>query len=228
MQVQDAPLFICKFEGGHEACAVVFCSPAALDPARGVVLAQRAYRRLYHGAYIDLAGNEELPASERDKYRKPAASQPPAIVHARFELNGEVDNPYGAAAPLPLVGTAESARPDVPADDGFSRWLADNPPPDLQELVERYDGYSKVPPEAWADFERAKVVWEVKRKARLRRWPPTGDALATPDQPSPQPSPREACIVCGVEACFGYRNRDRMEWFCVEHRRTQAWADARR
>jgi DNA N-6-adenine-methyltransferase (Dam) len=199
----------------------------ALDAARGVMLARRAYTKLYRDAH--------------EEYR-----EPPAIVHARFELNGEVlatynwaalaelvvpvdDNPYGGIAPLPLAGTpaVASARPDAPADDGFSRWLKDNPPPDLQRLVDRYGGHSKVPPEAWADFDRAKVSWEVKRKSRLRYQPPAGDALATPDQvPSPESSPFEPCVVCGIEARFGYRNRDRMEWFCAEHRRAQSWADA--
>jgi hypothetical protein len=29
----------------------------------------------------------------------------------------------------------------------FAEWLADHPEPSLQELVERYGGYSRVPPE---------------------------------------------------------------------------------
>jgi hypothetical protein len=163
----DALLFIARFAGGHEACAAVFCPPDALDPGRGVMLTQRAYTKLYRDAH--------------EQYR-----EPPAIVQARFELNGEVlatydatalaalvvpadDNPYGGTAPLPRVDTSmvESTRPDVPADDDFSRWLKDNSAPDLQELVARYGGYSKAPPEAWADFERAKVGWEAKRKSRL-------------------------------------------------------------
>jgi hypothetical protein len=29
------------------------------------------------------------------------------------------------------------------------------PPPDLQELVQRYGTYSAIPPEAWAEWDRA-------------------------------------------------------------------------
>jgi len=92
------PLFICKFEGGHETCTAVFCPPDALDLARGVELARGAYRRLYQGAYGDLAKNEELSVSERDRYRKLAATPAPAIVCARFEFNGEVLATYDATA----------------------------------------------------------------------------------------------------------------------------------
>ncbi len=57
--------------------------------------------------------------------------------------------------------------------DDFAQWLKANPAPDLQALVERFGGYARVPPEAWAEFDRAKERWEAERKARLSRQPPT-------------------------------------------------------
>jgi hypothetical protein len=41
----------------------------------------------------------------------------------------------------------------------FSEWLRDHPEPSLQELVERWGGYSHVPVEAWAEFDRRMARW---------------------------------------------------------------------
>ena len=71
---QTDPIFIAEFEGGHQTCTAVFCSPDKLDPARGLLLAQRAYTRLR---------NDPLP---------------PPIVRARFEFNGKVLATYDGAA----------------------------------------------------------------------------------------------------------------------------------
>jgi len=46
----------------------------------------------------------------------------------------------------------------------FADWLKRNPAPDLQELVQRYGGFSRVPVEAWAQFDRAKQQWEARRR----------------------------------------------------------------
>lgn len=67
------PIFICKFEGGHETCTAVFCPPDKLDLAQGVMLARKAYTRL-------------------------RATPPPPIVSARFEFQGQVLVSYDAAA----------------------------------------------------------------------------------------------------------------------------------
>jgi hypothetical protein len=48
----------------------------------------------------------------------------------------------------------------------FSQWLADHPEPNVQDLVERYGGYSKVPIEAWADFDRRMAEWREAYKNR--------------------------------------------------------------
>jgi hypothetical protein len=223
--MKNIPLFICRFEGGHAASVAVFCALDALDPARGVMLARRAYAKLYRDAH--------------GEHRKP-----PAIVRARFELNGgEVlatydatalaelvvpvdDNPYGGTVPLPPVDTLtiESTRSDAPADDGFSYWLQDNPTPDLQAFVGRYGTYNKIPPTAWADFDRAKTSWEAKRKARLQH-----HSLADmPAVASPESSLLERCTACGAEAHFGYRVNGETRWFCADHRLAKWWADEQR
>jgi hypothetical protein len=41
----------------------------------------------------------------------------------------------------------------------FAEWLAENPEPSLQELVERHGGYSRIRVEAWADFDRRMERW---------------------------------------------------------------------
>ena len=42
----------------------------------------------------------------------------------------------------------------------------DTPEPNLQDLVERYGGYSRVPPEAWADFDHRMERWREAYKQR--------------------------------------------------------------
>jgi hypothetical protein len=43
--------------------------------------------------------------------------------------------------------------------DTFADWLRDHPEPSLAELVERFGGYSRVPVEAWAEFDRRMARW---------------------------------------------------------------------
>jgi hypothetical protein len=75
---QADPIFIAEFEDGHQTCTAVFCSPDELDPARGVMLARRAY-----------SGLRNL--------------QPPAIVRAHFEFNDTVLQRYDAAAIAAII-----------------------------------------------------------------------------------------------------------------------------
>ena len=70
---QTDPIFIAEFANGHQTCTTVFCPPDKLDPARGAMLARRAYTRLRN-------------------------DPPPPIVRARFEFNGEVLATYNATA----------------------------------------------------------------------------------------------------------------------------------
>jgi hypothetical protein len=49
----------------------------------------------------------------------------------------------------------------------FSTWLKQNPGPFLQALVDQYGGYSSIPPDAWAEYDRARWTWESARRDRL-------------------------------------------------------------
>jgi hypothetical protein len=53
--------------------------------------------------------------------------------------------------------------------ESFEEFRKRDPPPDLQQLVERYGGYSRVPPEAWAKIDAAMAAWERRRRVRLVR-----------------------------------------------------------
>ena len=48
----------------------------------------------------------------------------------------------------------------------FTVWLAENPEPSLAELVRQHGGYSSIPPEAWAAFDRAMANWQLRRRER--------------------------------------------------------------
>jgi hypothetical protein len=77
-------------------------------------------------------------------------------------------------------------------DKSFAEWLRDNPPPDLQALVEnagrRYaaaigeeyvedpskrpphqGGYPHITPDEWADYDRAMKEWQQLRRTRTVR-----------------------------------------------------------
>jgi hypothetical protein len=34
------------------------------------------------------------------------------------------------------------------------------PPPDLHALIKQYGAYSAIPPQAWADYDRAVAEWK--------------------------------------------------------------------
>ena len=51
----------------------------------------------------------------------------------------------------------------------YAEWLARNPAPDLQRLVERWDGFSKVPVDAWTQFDQQMARWQERRRAFLQR-----------------------------------------------------------
>jgi hypothetical protein len=63
--------FVADFEDGRQITVGIACTPDKLDPARGIFLA-----RWVHSI----------------------KQTPPKIIRARFELNGKVLAPYGAAA----------------------------------------------------------------------------------------------------------------------------------
>jgi hypothetical protein len=49
----------------------------------------------------------------------------------------------------------------------FLSWLADNPYPDLQELVAEYGSYTQIPAHAWAAYDLAREDWNARRLERL-------------------------------------------------------------
>src|SRR5262249_10917947 len=93
--------------------------------------------------------------------------------------------------PLPLTrqwvedfkhyGTRPKSEGEIPAPGLLEQWLEENPPPDLQELVERAgrrhpvslgeaytgDGYQHLTAEEWAEYDRAMADWQ--RRYRERR-----------------------------------------------------------
>ena len=57
----------------------------------------------------------------------------------------------------------------------FSEWLADNPEPSVAELVERWGGYSKVPVEAWREFDHRMARWREAYRRRYEEGEPQAD-----------------------------------------------------
>jgi hypothetical protein len=55
---------------------------------------------------------------------------------------------------------------DVTSRD-FTEWLPRNPQPALQDLVQRYGGYHRVPADAWAQFDLDIADWQARRIRRL-------------------------------------------------------------
>lgn len=55
----------------------------------------------------------------------------------------------------------ELARPKT--DPDFRTWLKANPSPSLQDLVETYGGYDKIPPEVWAEYDALVKDWNLRR-----------------------------------------------------------------
>ena len=53
----------------------------------------------------------------------------------------------------------------------FAAWCAENPPPSLQALIDKYGGYWDIPHEAWCAHLMAMRDWEGRRKDRFVRGP---------------------------------------------------------
>jgi hypothetical protein len=49
----------------------------------------------------------------------------------------------------------------------FARWIAANPPPDIQAIVRAHGTYTAVPEEAWREYLKALRKWQAKRQYRL-------------------------------------------------------------
>jgi hypothetical protein len=50
----------------------------------------------------------------------------------------------------------------------FAEWLKRNPPPALQDLVQRYGSYRCIPEEAWAQFDLDMADWQARRIRRVK------------------------------------------------------------
>jgi hypothetical protein len=55
------------------------------------------------------------------------------------------------------------------ADARVTAESADGSPPDLQKLVAGHDGYHRIPPEAWAEYDAAMARWQVQRREKFKR-----------------------------------------------------------
>jgi hypothetical protein len=55
--------------------------------------------------------------------------------------------------------------PVMADDDSYAEWIKTDPPPDLQELVQRYGNYSKISRDmaAWQGRRRARLIWTGKK-----------------------------------------------------------------
>ena len=54
------------------------------------------------------------------------------------------------------------------AGSDYTEWLKRSPAPDLQDLVQRYGGYHRVPADAWAQFDLDIADWQARRIRRLK------------------------------------------------------------
>jgi hypothetical protein len=68
-----------------------------------------------------------------------------------------------------------------------------NPAPDLQALTSKHGGYDRIPPEAWAEHDRAMAEWhEWQKRRREYLESPSGEI---PDRAA---ADRSASAVCPV------------------------------
>jgi hypothetical protein len=86
------PLFIARFENGHETCTAVFCMPEQLDWEGGIKVAKRAYRNLLGNALRSIHDKQSRGEAikEEIEFAKELeislTGEPPRIIYARFEL----------------------------------------------------------------------------------------------------------------------------------------------
>lgn len=48
----------------------------------------------------------------------------------------------------------------------YEEWVADNPPPDLGELVKAYGSFMQIPPSAWAKWDAELRSWQLRYRTR--------------------------------------------------------------
>lgn|SRR5262249_21230437 len=104
-------------------------------------------------------------------------------------------------------------------DHSYENWLRANPAPDLQELVARHGGYHCIPPDAWAEYDRALAEWQERRQTRSQ-----GDQSDIPHSDGAAADPEAICI-CGLPGVVSRPRRGggRRIWRCEQHR--ERWPD---
>jgi hypothetical protein len=114
MSEQRSALFVAEFEGRHRTCAAMF----DLDPARGVMLARRAWVSLIYYTEIDEAlhqwcnrGRSRESFVDEFMHTRPL---PPPIVAARFERDGVVLETYDRDELLALRSPAPPVMKELP------------------------------------------------------------------------------------------------------------------
>ena len=50
--------------------------------------------------------------------------------------------------------------------DDLAAWLAENPEPDIADLIAMYGAYNEIPAEAWREFDRRMAAWQRLRRER--------------------------------------------------------------
>jgi hypothetical protein len=128
---------------------------------------------------------------------------------------------------------AENAKRRMPLDSLrralYTQQQKQESPPDMHDLIVAHGGFHRIPPEAWYNFERAMQTWNENLRDIYRRIK-ANDANADPADAFPfeeHGQRYKQCQQCNEPAEFGYRDGERLRWFCRAHRLARWWADAR-
>jgi hypothetical protein len=98
MTEQPDPIFIARFENGHETCVGHYSPPDQLDLARALERSRQAFTDLMK-------------------------KKPPPIINARFEFNGVVLAEYNADELSRFMQTGQSPKPLLSPDKGEPRLM---------------------------------------------------------------------------------------------------------
>jgi len=67
----------------------------------------------------------------------------------------------------PQFAELAEAKVEQAGPEGYARWLALNPAPDLQQLIKAAGGYNKITAAQWQAFDDAYADWNWRRLNRL-------------------------------------------------------------
>src|SRR5262249_55762204 len=97
----------------------------------------------------------EMSAGERKRPRvDPFYEGEPHLLPKTKEWFDDYKRWVAEGCPTPEEEAARRAA-GIELGAPFAQWLGKNPTPDLQELVAHYGSYDKIPPEAWAEYDKA-------------------------------------------------------------------------